>query len=392
MRVAALVVPVRRKDVSQDLDGDKLTLNRELVVLECDADQAVAWALIQDRSTERQLCCQLQTVTGRDADWAEKTISASLDLFLQLGLIEIEQLPRPAWSMDCTKYSHFMTTRGGLYMFNRESIERLDYGMFFGLHASLERGLIVYDFPHKESSLFRRSFSDAKKTPSQEGRLQTYPVVKNAIGAPQTLVTGLGNNCHHLVAHNNELVVVDTDHQRILQIDDKLTLSPSSVLDQHRDYHINSAVRWRDKWLLLKSVNCASSSGSGFAIFDDLWRLEQEIDLPAQRAHDFWLGGGDELSFWYCNSAFNELKHYPSALTIEVPRHRQGNNTIRGLAQDDECWVVASGTFGRYDFNRINADSLGALCFVDRDTHELVAKLDAPETACCIVANPWFNR
>lgn len=386
-----LRIPLKVPGVVEVRNNGRLTIEYKDVAHTCTTTQALVWALIEDSSTIHQITVQLAMLTENDITQVKGLVDDAIAFFSQQGLTTTEQLPNPHLPKSTTAYSHFMTTRGGLFMFNRSECVRIDYGMFFGIIACKKRGLIVYEFPHKESSLFSKSFRTAKAKSTEEGRLRQYVCENGLIDSPKTLLSGLGNNVHHLVAAGEKLVLVDTNHKRVTEVDSKLRIKHYPVLDQSRDFHINSLAQWRNKWILLKSVGADGHSQSGFAVFDQNWNLEQEVDLPAKRAHDFWVVDDDEPAFWYCNSGFNEIKHFPSGNKIPVSVHKSFNNTTRGLAIDGDCWVTASGIFGRYDVARENSENFGSICFINRNTHQLEARLEVPETACCIVENPWYQ-
>jgi hypothetical protein len=393
-----LIVPLKKKTTTEQVNADQLTLMSPHLNHVCTRNEAIVWALINNQCNVADIQFQMSLLlkeepTEQNLNSKHRAL-AIIEEFAGKNLIALKNKDLPAYNESSSQYSHIASTRGGLYLFNEHGYRRLDYGMFFGLCTDQNKNLYAFDFPHRQSSLFRLGFSNAKKDDSCEGVIRQYKCEGSTFAAPINRYSGIGNNTHYLLNHEGGFVAVDTDSQRITRIapDDSITHVP--VFDQSINFHINALARYADNWLVMHSVTGAADESSGFALFDNSWNQIEHIRLPAKRAHDFVLDqeqGSLLPSFWYCDSARGQIKHYPSNKVIAVPAHIQDVNTVRGLSQTTKNWVVGSGTFGRYHSFVENTKPLGSVFFINKSSGNISNKVELPETPCCIIPNPHYR-
>jgi hypothetical protein len=383
------------KDVSYSAEHGKLVIvDQHNKPYEVEYNQSLVWALCERLfprvdELQYQFTTLPHTIEGNTDDF----VIQALTVFENLGFIHLVD-KNIEYPIDISKYTHFATTRGGLYAFNQKEYCRLAYGMFFGIDFIGDE-LLVYEFPHLTTPSWRDEFSDAKKIlKPHNGVVHQFTIKGGFANQPSVKFKGLANNCHHLVAKGGELYAVDTESQQIMKVGGSGEVSEYTVFDSDVCYHINSLVNVGSHWLVLRNLS-KEDTKSSFGMFDENWRLIETVDLEGWRAHDFLIDKGAELSnleFWFCDSLNNRIRHFPSYETIEIPPHLLMPCTTRGLSEVKNQFVVGSGRFGVYYEERKAQSMLGSVCFIDKSTKEEVARLLLPETPCCLVQNPWYGN
>ena len=391
--------PLVNNEVKPILNEQVLTLSLESNEFICNKNQALVWALcVGGFSTVEQIIFQLNTLEEFKSEASiEDSAVQIIEAFEEIKFLTLFENEQPEYPTDLAQFSHIFSSRGGVYGLNNNGFKRLANGMFFGLSFDDTNNLLAFDFPHLISSQWRVLFGDAKRVlDSNEGTLVRLKVNDGIMISQEIGFTGLANNCHYVVRENDYYYAVDTERQSILRVSDKNDIDLINVFDADDNYyHINALVKFKEKWLLMKSVSSMSNLDSSFAIFDDQWSLIEEIDLPAERAHDFLIldsSNSDEPEFWYCDSNSNQIKHYPSGDSIPVTPHIKANNTTRGLSETDQHWVVGNGRYGRYYAHHAEPELLGAISFINKLTHNVDHHVLVPEAPCCIVKNPWSKN
>lgn len=383
-------------DVVYELNNQTLELSRGEYGYTCSKNESLVWALC-DGHTYGQTVAEIRHQFGNlpsDINEADKNafVDKCLQAFVSADMLSLKSVQAVQFPLDISGFSHFYTSRGGIYAINQQRYERIAYGMFFGIEI-LDDQLIAYDFPHRFTSQWRETFSTAKRTDTCEGVIRSFPVASGKIHTATVLHQNIANNCHHLVNHRGTLFGVDTEAQSVFSIDSSGNRNKIPMFDPEHYHHINSLSRVGSNWLLMKCIRSQEDTQSAFAIFDEQWNLLQDIDLPASRAHDFLPlnDDGESPSFWYCDSANEHIRRYPDNASIHIKPHLQENSTTRGLSQTQDCWVVGSGQYGRYYEHRERQKLHGAIHFIDKSTEQRVERVLIPEAPCCIIQNPWYD-
>jgi len=356
----------------------------------------VIWAVCDGALNIEQITNIIATLDELDIeDGLDDIVNNTVERLSEQGFLHLTKHEPLDYPIDITSYTHFVSTRGGLYAITPEKFQRLAYGMFFGMCLDRDNNLLVFDYPHLSSSLWRIPFRQAKKAETNEGVIHRLTVKGGYIDAPSRLIEGVANNCHYLIRDNDDFYAVDTERQAIIKIDADKNKQWIRVFEETEYHHINALGISNGSWLVMKPKRSSAEINSGFGVFNGQWQLIDEIDLPAQMAHDFLFTGTNHegnLEFWYCDSNNNRIKHYPSHDAIMVKPCVEHNNTTRGLADTDDCWVVGSGRYGTYYRFAPNSKYLGAVSYIDKHSRQLAAQVPIPEAPCCIVGNPWFAR
>lgn len=362
-----------------------------------DEIESVIWALCKPGiSTVDEIQFQFSTLQLTGEHDHNHAVEAALQRFNELGLLKFIESDIDVYPINTSSYSHIFSSRGGLYGFNEKGYKRLARGMFFGICPDDKGGLLAYEFPHLKTSLWRQSFSVAKKDPANEGLIWRFDLANQQISPPHRLHTELTNNCHHLLNTPMGIVGVDTERQSIFFIADNGQVNSRAIFKNEPYHHINSLLQTGDYWLVLRSIESPANLISSVGVFDSHWQSKSTIQLNAERAHDLepdYYGPFDELglSFWYCDSNHDHIRHYPSGRSIHVESGLPFNNTTRGLSQTEDCWIVGAGQYGRYYGYSQENSLLGAISYISKDSGKLRTRISVPEAPCCIIPNPAFK-
>ncbi len=389
------VIPLRVENVRQNLSSDRqlLTLKSGAASLECNREQAIVWALCNGRADMTLLARLVKRIEGLQLPGdCEDFVADTIERFCDAGFMRVvagEQLDYP---LDIAPWSHFVTTRGGLYGVNTETYQRLAFGMLFGLAVDDSGRLLYFDFPHLDSSLWLTPFSEAKKQPSDEGVVMAMQTRGHGIDEPQIHIRGIGNNCHSLLWESGTLFVVDTEAQSIWEIEPGKRQQRFPVFDAENYHHINSISSAGDYRLVMKCHRSRTDNRSAVGVFDSSWNPVRDIELPGRHCHDLLVESSPtsqgDLEFWYCDSANGRIRHYPTNRHVDIPSPVQANSTTRGLSALDNYFVVGGGRYGQYSSYADEPELLGAVSFVDRQSGTIDAQVRIPEAPCCIIANP----
>lgn len=392
------LIPIRNKAVNQSTEGTTLILALNENQYTCSQEEAITWALADGISTLKSIAnniARANNLVETDSTKIESIALASCRELEKLGLIDLVQQEPIFLPLDTSEFSHFASTRGGVYAVNQQHFQRVAYGMFFGLCFDTEQNLIAFDFPHLSSSLWREPFSSAKKKNTDEGVLRQYKISNGLIQTETQLPHKVGNNCHYVIREGENIYAVDTEQQRITMVKPNGNVVWNPVFNKNDYHHINAVCKTDDKWLVMKSMISKSNNYSAFGVFDENWKLLSEVDLPGQRSHDFLPCNTDpeaELEFWYCDSKNLQIRHYPSHEIIKIPPHMQESMTVRGLSETETHWVVGGGQYGQYYSYSPKSKYRGSVSFVNKQTQKTEYQLHIPEAPCVIVQNPWYHQ
>ena len=387
-------IPRRLEGIKQKLEDDRLMLSVAGNVIECPQADGIVWALCDGRSSVEQIGSMIATISGLDLGADPATyVQNAVERFARDGFLQLFESEPVVYPINIRSFTHLVSTRGGLYAINDSGYRRLASGMFFGLCLDERNNFLVYEFPHLSSSQWGLPFNQAKQAETNEGVVHLVAVEDGHLAAPSGIVTGIGNNCHYLSHHDGVLYIVDTEAQAVWEIDSAGRAEKFAVFQPHDYHHINTIALHGHTRLVMKCLRSRSDFRSGFGIFDEAWNLIEEIDLPAERAHDFLLDEHttDAPAFWYCDSNNAHIRHYPSNRAIHVEPPVPGNSTTRGLSQTGRDWVVGGGRYGEYDVTAVDPPHNGAVSFIDKRSGQLEARVMLPEAPCCIVRNPWHS-
>lgn len=388
-------IPLRNSKTKQELSEQRLTLTLGESTHSCSQIEGVVWALASGSANVNDIIYQVNSLELKTS-FSQQEIHQALIKLADMRMLNLhchEPIDSP---IDISSYSHIASTRGGLYLINKNGFQRLAYGMFFGLCFDNNKNLLAFDFPHLSSTLWKKSFQDAKKIPPRESVFRRFNINNSLVINSEIAYRELANNIHQIHYHNDKrsIYAVNTDEQSISLVDQQGEQTQIPVFNQNDYYHINAINKFGDKWLIMKSVSSRSNSKSGFGVFDENWNLLYETGLPANRAHDVIVDHDiDDIAFWYCDSGNRNIKHHPSGNTIKIGTRSDQSKTVRGLANDEQggCWVTSIGKFGRYHSFAQDPSLLAEVQFVDKKTGALVSKVELPETPCVILENPWYQ-
>ena len=363
----------------------------------------MVWSLCApSNSTVEQIIYQYASLYPEiSAGTAQRNVLSAIDYFRAQSLITFAQLDAINYPLDVSSFSHFYTSRGGLYAINKQGFLRLAYGMFFGITADDSGNLLVFDFPHKTTPLWRHSFSQAKQSATKAGIIRRFKLANGKVHKPEDYCAPVANNTHYLVLKDKELWGVDTEAQSIYRVgndDGRSSSQPSSllqetpILDQKEYHHINSLAPTSNGWIVMKCIESTDNNQSSVAVLDQSFKLIKSISIEGQRAHDLLnveVKNGDE-SFWYCDSLNNHIRHHPSGDSVRIDRLWGEQLSVRGLSQTKQEWVVGSGAYGRYYDYIAWARMLGRVHFINKQNNKLRHVVEVPEIPCCIISNPSF--
>lgn len=255
--------------------------------------------------------------------------------------------PKPAANPALPEY--VVASREGLYFASRERHRRVADGQFFGVTI---RGDDIY--------CFKTLPLDAARANPHGGSIVRYRYAKGEISAPELLVSGLDHNCHQIDFISGMLRVVDTEHQRILDFDDRWRLSaehpllPPAPARTPGHAHINSILGVGDSIYVLFH-NLSTGRPSEIVEFDPGFHERHRIQLRTAGCHDIVrLEDGRLL---YCESLEGAIAR------DDGWRLKIDGLFTRGLSVGPNEIVVGSSLFGK---RAARAFLPGFLTFFDR--------------------------
>ena len=384
--------PVRAAGMVQYLhDGMlRLTCKTSGQVHELNQAEGVIWALADGEQNLASIGKKFNQLTAAlPADTALQLDSA-VGRLADEKLLIFNHSDAFTFPVEINDFSHIVTKRGGLYLVNKERYQQIARGMFFGICYDDQGDLLVYDFPHKDSSLWQLPFNAAKKAKSDEGVINRLKIADGMIHAPSVYTEQLANNCHYIGWHEDNLLVVDCEGQQV-NIINQQGRRKDEVLFSGTYYHINTiAMRDNHCWVV-KCLGRDDSLFSSVGVFDKDWRQVADLPLKAERAHDLYFEPGSTVKkpvFWVCDSQHGLLVRYPDGKKHAVRTDSSHGNANRGLALSDNQWVVGSGFLGTYYRNAAEFRHRGIIQWLQCDSGKLQAALSIPEAPCCILALP----
>ncbi len=384
--------------VSETFENNILHLSLNSDTTQCSQTESIIWALCKANiSSIAQIQFQFSTLPESiNQNKDDAFVLNCINTFAEKKLLQLIGSDSVDYPVDLSSFSHIISSRGGLFGVSEKGMKRLASGMYFGVCIDDAGSLIAYEFPHLMTSLWKRSFGDAKKNlDSNEGVIRRFTLTDDGcFNQPELLHTELTNNCHHLVYDQGDLVGVDTERQGVFVIKPSGEKQFHALFEKESYHHINSIVKTPEYWLVLKSIESPADLTSGFGVFDHDWKPIEAISLQAERAHDFLLTSAEDnssVSFWYCDSNHNHIRHYPSGSSVYVEPEHELNNTTRGLSESEECWIVGNGLYGRYYGHKVRDKMLANVNYIDKKSGKIRSKIAVPEAPCCIIPNPAYT-
>lgn len=399
MQNTHLLIPRLTYGALSSVNDNLVRVCLDTQTLDLSRAQSVVWGLCQEgTSTIDQLAYQYATLhLELSMEAARAQVLSALTLFAENGLLHFAQLEPLEYPRNITEYSHLFTTRGGLYAVNKQGYVRLAYGMFFGITVDSQGSLLVSDFPHKTSPLWRHSFSLAKRSDLKTGVIRAFRLAEGCVHAPTDFYAPVANSTHHLIWRNGVLFGVDTEGQAVFQISDKAqgqrTEFRETPVLPGAYHHINSLAPVEDGWLLMQCFGSQDDERSLVAHLDADFTLRATLAIDGRRAHDLESveANNTGVSFWYCDSAGNHIRRFPSGEAIQIDKVANELIAVRGLSQSEEDWVVGSGAHGRYYSFVEWARPLARIHFINKHSPWRRTVLDVPELPCCIISNPAYT-
>ncbi len=400
MQNTHLLVPRVTYGALSSVNDNLVRVRLDTQTLDLSRAQSAVWGLCQEgTSTINQLAYQYATLhTELSMEAARVQVLDALALFAERGLLHFAQLEPLEYPRNITEYSHLFTTRGGLYAVNKQGYVRLAYGMFFGITVDSQGSILVSDFPHKASPLWRHSFSLAKRSDLKAGVIRAFRLADGCVHAPIDFYIPVANSTHHLICRNGVLFGVNTEGQAVFQISNEAQGQQREFLETPvlpGDYHhINSLAPVEDGWLLMQCFRSQDDDQSLVAHLDADLTLRATLAINGRRAHDLESVKANNagVSFWYCDSAGNHIRRFPSGEAIQIDKVANDLIAVRGLSQSEEDWVVGSGAHGRYYSFVEWARPLARIHFINKHSPWRRTVLDVPELPCCIIPNPVYAR
>ena len=382
--------PVRVPGMEQYLhDGMlRLTCKTSGQVHELDQAEGIIWALAdgeQNLASIRKKFHQLSAALPADT---ALQLDSAVGRLADEKLLIFNQSEAFTFPVEINDFTHIVTTRGGLYLVNKERYLQIERGMYFGICYDNQGDLLVYDFPHKDSSLWQLPFNTAKKAKSDEGVIKRLKIADGMIHAPLVHTTNLANNCHYIAWHEDSLFVVDCEGQQVNVIDQQ-GRRRDEALFSGTYYHINTIALIDHHYWVLKCLGRDDSLFSSVGVFDKDWQQVADLPLKAERAHDLYFESGSTVErsvFWVCDSQQGFLVRYPDGKKLAVRTAPSHGNATRGLNLSGDQWITGSGFLGSYYRNAAEFRHRGIIQWLQCDSGKLLAELSIPEAPCCILA------
>ena len=384
--------PVRVPGMEQYLhDGMlRLTCKTSGQVHELDPAEGIIWALADGEQNLASIGKKFHQLT------AALPADTALQLDSAVGRLADEKLlifnhnDAFTFPVEIKDFTHIVTTRGGLYLVNKERYQQIERGMYFGICYDNQGDLLVYDFPHKDSSLWQLPFNTAKKAKSDEGVINRLKIADGMIHAPSVHTGQLANNCHYISWHEDSLFVIDCEGQQVNVIDQQ-GRRRDEALFSGTYYHINTIAMNDNHYWVVKCLGRDDSLFSSVGVFDKDWQQVADLPLKVERAHDLYFESGSTVErpvFWVCDSQQGFLVRYPDGKKLAVRTDPSHGNATRGLNLSGDQWVTGSGFLGSYYRNAAEFRHRGIIQWLQCDSGKLLAELFIPEAPCCILALP----
>ena len=382
------LVPVRNSLVIARLEDSKVTLytdgkNDDYTVSQF---EGVVWALLDGEHNLGDIVEKANNTLRADGIVGEQVFLDAIDQFLIRKFIRLVPGISNPLPIEIEKYTHVVSTRGGLYLVNRYEFKKIASGMFFGLTLDDAGDLFAFEFPHYKSSVWDLPFRHAKRESSNEGHVVKFSVKDGVLLEPVITHKGLANNTHDIAFHEGRLYSVDCEGQAVRVHLSQNEYRETKVFNDGGYYHINSMNFSDGKLYLMKCINARSALSSSVSIFDLEFNLLDEIHLNAERAHDivFSEEEKDTTSFWVCDSRNGYIVKSDSAERYRVRTSPSLGIATRGLARNNKFWIVGCGYLGGYENDQYRYK--GNVVWWSVQNQSIDKELPIPEMPCCILA------
>ncbi len=247
---------------------------------------------------------------------------------------------------DFINYSHICATKKSLLLLNNNKFTKLLRGHFYGITMNAQ---FIYVF---------QSFPKLCK-----GRI--LKISPN--GSVMSLIENLSEGCHQIDIRENNLFIVDTYNNKILQYnldnlsENKVFFPLGPLLDgrQSINYqHMNSILLGKENNLILcHNEFIKTGKFSEILVCDKSFKVIKQIKINSKCAHN--IGLTSRKRYLFCNSLENSISN-------ERYDEVQLSSFTRGLSITEDCIVVGESDYGKRDIrDRLN----GWINFFD---HKLV--------------------
>jgi hypothetical protein len=280
----------------------------------------------------------------------------------------------PVHQRDLSGYSHFVTSREGLFAINQTSCAKVVSGQFFGLTW---RDGAFYAF---ESLGPYRPPERSEEGRYRRGRLVRIEIEGSRVSRVHTVFSGLSNGVHQIEFIGGHLYLVDTYNNRILRMPSDLSrvdaefypIGRARQEDWANGYaHMNSILGRDGSIFLLKHNGRPDKATRPSEVIrcDSDFNILETIELNGNACHNIvFLEDGSLLS---CGSHNGEIIDGQKVIA------KISDMFTRGLSVDADSVVVGSSIYTIRTGKHGRRYVPGRVMFFDRD-YELHAELSVP--------------
>ena len=234
---------------------------------------------------------------------------------------------------DLSGYTHLVASRDGLFAINRTSFARVLRGQFFGVTV-------------KDGDIY--VFQSCGGGRANRGRIVALTIARDRIQSTRVVAAGLHDACHQIDFVGDDLLVVDCDNARILQIRpgkaEPIAHYPLGQLPwdvARRDVHMNSLARHPDGtlWVLLNN----GKRYSEVIVLDETFAIVRRFRVDAGAAHNITFTLDDD-EYLIADSLGGRLVSARGAVA------HGDQMLLRGIALDDRTCVVGESFYATRPF------------------------------------------
>lgn len=215
-------------------------------------------------------------------------------------------------------FSHFVSSREGLFAINQKEWKLIIPGFFFGI-------------TRYNQYLFAFRSRDRPREITYRGEIIRFEIRQGTLINPIVIASGLDNGCHQIDFIGNRLCLLDTHQQRVLifsedftsyQIQYPLKFAPFN----HWAYgyvHFNSFIAVGDCiYLVLHNGGVKTGRPSCLVVCDLEWRIIRRLLLPGLACHN--IAFFDKNQPIICGSLHGELINFHGRIAKIDPAMTRG--------------------------------------------------------------------